>query len=908
MARENTLLYAFNRGIVSKRALARVDQERLRLSAEVMTNFVPRTVGSMTLRPGTEYTARVTNDEHAIGIPFIYSNSDVAFIECADLKIRPIVNDDVITRNSVGTIIGDGDFASSASWTLTSVGGGTASISSNKLTFTCVPLQSSAVCSQNVYVAPADQNVAHGINIVVERGPVIFRAGSTSGAEDLFATTKLGTGTHSLEVTPTGASLYIELESRVARDTIVSSISVESGVVEIESPWSESELQDVRWTQSADIVFVDCQGNRPRQIERRTTRSWSLVLYDHVDGPFDAIDPNENNVSISIDVPRGNGTLTASKPFFTESYVGRLLRFFTAGSNFSYDIAQDDVSTPAVRVNGVGTSRTIAYTITGTFVGTLTLQKSFVGEDTGFTDVTTFTGTASGTNLDTSDNTPVWYRFTVKEGDYTSGTIGAKLSFGVGNNAWIVTGSSSSAGGRYGVCRILEVTSSTSAEVEVLREFSSNVTSSIFQLGTWWDGRGYPSAPAFHEGRLFHGGAEHIIGSISDAYASFDPGQTGDSGVVHRSIGYGPVQKINFLLPLTRLVLGGQSSEIAIRSSTFDEPLSPTNFALKDISTYGSANIAAVKIDTRGVFVDKARMKVIELAYNVQIQDFAATDFTALVPDLNLENPIKRIFVQRRPDTRVHCIREDGTVAILTTEPAEQVLCWVTYETDGVIEDGFCLPSDYEDAVYYLIARQINGTTHRYWEKWSKEYECVGGTYNMQLDCAKRFTYTLPTHTITDLQHLAYRTVKVWADGRYHGEYSVSAGGTISLPIDTPEVTEGVVGLSYTGQFKSAKLAYAASRGSPISQVKRVTRAGLLLLNTHWQGLEHGRDFENMQNLPDVISGLDVGADTIHEELDVQMFDHPGDWNPDSRVCLRATAPLPCTLIGLTLDVTTNDN
>jgi hypothetical protein len=49
----------------------------------------------------------------------------------------------------------------------------------------------------------------------------------------------------------------------------------------------------VRFDQSADVLFVACEGHQQRRIERRGTspnaRSWSVVLYQPEDGPFDLL-------------------------------------------------------------------------------------------------------------------------------------------------------------------------------------------------------------------------------------------------------------------------------------------------------------------------------------------------------------------------------------------------------------------------------------------------------------------------------------------------------------------------------------------------------------------------------------------------------------------------------------------
>jgi hypothetical protein len=55
MARENALQFAMNRGEVSRLALGRVDNDRVRVSAETMVNWLPKTLGPMTIRLGLGY-------------------------------------------------------------------------------------------------------------------------------------------------------------------------------------------------------------------------------------------------------------------------------------------------------------------------------------------------------------------------------------------------------------------------------------------------------------------------------------------------------------------------------------------------------------------------------------------------------------------------------------------------------------------------------------------------------------------------------------------------------------------------------------------------------------------------------------------------------------------------------------
>ena len=81
MSRQNLAYLAFNRGLVSRLALARADIKRLGLSAEVYVNYIARARGSMRLRPGLGYLTPTVGNNQARCIPFVFSTSGVARVE-----------------------------------------------------------------------------------------------------------------------------------------------------------------------------------------------------------------------------------------------------------------------------------------------------------------------------------------------------------------------------------------------------------------------------------------------------------------------------------------------------------------------------------------------------------------------------------------------------------------------------------------------------------------------------------------------------------------------------------------------------------------------------------------------------------------------------------------------------------
>ena len=127
MSRVNTLLQKFNRGQVSPLAMARVDLDSAPFVCEEMTNWMPRVLGSMMMRPGTEYIGGTNLSNKAKHIPFVFSLSDTAIIELTDNIMRVRVDEDIITRPSVSTTITNGTFTSDiTSWNDDSAAGCTA--------------------------------------------------------------------------------------------------------------------------------------------------------------------------------------------------------------------------------------------------------------------------------------------------------------------------------------------------------------------------------------------------------------------------------------------------------------------------------------------------------------------------------------------------------------------------------------------------------------------------------------------------------------------------------------------------------------------------------------------------------------------------------------------------------------
>lgn len=1184
------VLQGFNRGLVSPLALARTDLEKTALAAETMTNWLSRVLGSMILRPGSSFLGSSYADSAEKCIPFVFSTDDVALIEITASRMRVWISDAVVTRGTVSTTVTSGTFTALTGWTDADESGGTSELWAGRALKLTGNGTAAAIRRQLVTVSAADAGDEHALSVVVERGPVNFRIGSYINGDDYFTETELEEGAHSLAFTPSG-DFYIQFKNVNKYSVLVDNCTIEAaGAMTVTAPWSATQLDMIRYDQSGDIIFTACTDLQQYKIERRTTRSWSVVKYFSSNGPFR--DENLTTTTITPSATSGDITLTASQPIFHQvQHEGALFRITSEGQSVTSSIVAENTFTSTIKVTGVTANRVFTITRSGTWVATVTLQRSLTAADGPFEDVTTYTTNATITFDDALDNQIAWYRIGVKTGNYTSGTVVLTLGYAIGSvdgivriqryaydwisrtsssdSAWqgiawspslqlfaavadsganqvmtspdgitwtnraaasavawtavtwspalalfvavarsgaagvrvqtspdgitwtsrtaasasdwyditwasslsllvavginavmtspdgvtwtsrtpasgdtwvsvawspslilfvavasggagsrimtsadgvtwtertnslsgfesvawspelskfVAVGGSASAptgyssdgitwvvgsgapvtswqsvawsphlliftavasSGFYGLDqamtsndginwisratvtansweaiawspelsifaavsetgtgnRVMTTYNNKTALATVLTELGDIVATDTWSEGKWSDYRGWPTVVAFSEGRLWWAGFNGVFGSVSDDYYNFNSETLGDSGPIDRTVGSGPVDSINWMLNLQRLVLGTEGNEIVCKSSSFDEPLTPTAFSLRTASTQGSGSVNAIAIDRTGVFVQRGGTRIYELAIDIRDGEYGSTDLTVLNPEI-CQPQITRIAVQRQPDTRIHCIRSDGKVAIMVYDRAENVRSWSLYETDGTVEDVVVLPGaagESEDHVYYFVKRTINSATKRYLERWATEAQCEGATLSRNIDCFYSYSGASAT-VITGLSHLEAKSVVVWANGKDLGSYTV-ASGQITL---TEAVTSAIIGLPYTAQWKSVKLAYSQGP-TMLLRKKKINHLGVVLKNTHYQGLTFGPSFTVLDDLPQTEDNSITAADTIHSTYDEEMIEFPGEWDTDARLCLQAESPRPCNILAAIVGIESYD-
>jgi hypothetical protein len=731
-----------------------------------------------------------------------------------------------------------------------------------------------AIAQSEVTTAAPNDAVSFKFN--VSRRAVTFRVGTTAGAEDIVQASAFAPGDHVVTFTPGVGTYYVRFEVRGVGVSYVTGFArIAPGFLELPTPWTASQVPQLRFTQSLNTMWIAGAGKEMHVFERRGTNSWSLRPFLQVDGPFNAL--NLSNTTLTPSARTGAVTITASASLFATYDVGSLIKLIHSGQFVTADLDAVDAVTDSILVTGVEATRIFQRSITGTFSGTIVLERS-IGNDVNWQTVSTFFSVASGSFDDDLDNVVAYYRFRMSA--YTSGSATASLTY--------------SGGLTEGVGRIVTVTADNAVTVDVITPFGQTIATALWQFGAWSGRFGHPTAVALFDGRLWAGRGNQYWGSQSDDFGSFEIGPLANQAI-GRSFG-GRMSSIRWLGGSTRLLAGLSGFEGEIGSNSFNEVLKPDNVRAINKTTKGSADASQLMIDDAAVFVSRSKKRLYRFGYSNQIGDMSTVDLTRLNKEIAGAGGFRELDWQQEPEPRIWAVREDGQVGALVFDLEEGVVAWCRMVVDGFVESVCCLPSPgEEDEVYFVVRRTVDGDTVRYVEKLAPEaWDTIEDAW--RLHCAIAYSGAA-TDTVTGLDHLEGRTdVYVWANGREEGPLTVT-GGEVTLSF---EATYAIAGLKYSGRYKSGRLAWGAQMGSALTTKKQLEEIGLVIHRTAGGALKWGPDFDDMEQLDDRIADNSLVFDASVQEWSGDHDFNVHSWTePDVRLHITMDTAGPATVLAV---------
>ena len=420
-----------------------------------------------------------------------------------------------------------------------------------------------------------------------------------------------------------------------------------------------------------------------------------------------------------------------------------------------------------------------------------------------------------------------------------------------------------------------------------------------------------PSCVSFYEQRLAFAGTNNnpqtIWFSKAGDYENFTTGTNADDAMIY-TIASNQVNAIRYLKAQRTLVVGTSGGEFTVSADGTDASITPTNVTIKKQSSYGSANVDAVAAGNAILFLQKAKRKIRELAYNFDSDSYVAPDLTIL-NDAVTESGIVQMEWQQEPDNILWCVREDGQLAALTYQRSEAVVSWHRHILGGSFGSGNAVVESIasisgelnEDELWCIVKRTINGSTKRYVECFSDfNFDETDATDFKFLD--SHLTYSgSATTTLSGLSHLEGQTVSILADGSVHANKTVSSG---SITLDR-SVTKAVVGLSYDSVLQTMRIEGGAAEGTSQGKTKRISKVVLRLFET--VGVKVGPSLSNLETIPfrTTSSNLSAPVETLLEgDKEIEFND---DFNSDGFIFIKQDQPLPASILAIYPTLVTND-
>jgi hypothetical protein len=494
MARVAAQLTNFTGGEVSPRLDGRNDLTKYSSSCKTLENFIIYPHGAAARRSGTTFVAEVADSDNKTRlIPFEFSTTQTYMLEFSNLKIR-------VYKDNGSVLEGD-------------------------KTITAITQANPAVVTSNSH------GYSNGDEILITAV-----VGMTQLNSKRFLVANVTTNTFELTN-----------KDGVDTDSTAFTAYVSGGtankVFEITTPYTTAQLFEIKFAQSADVMYITHPAHEVAKLSRTGHTAWTLTDVVFTKGPFQ--DPNTTTTTL----------------------------------------------TPASASVGSGVNITAS----------------------------SVTGINSGSGFLSTD-------------------VGRQIYF------------------NDGYATITAISSTTVVVVDITIAFTNTSAITAWQLGSFSDTTGHPSCVSFFEQRLVFAGTTNqpqtIFFSKSGDYENMDAnigGTVADDDAIIYTIASNQVNAIRFMTATRTLILGTAGGEFTVSGGGTDSAVTPTNILIKKQSNHGAANVDAIAVGNATLFLQRAKRKVRELAYNFDVDGYIAPDMTILAEHIT-ESGLTQMSYQQEPN------------------------------------------------------------------------------------------------------------------------------------------------------------------------------------------------------------------------------------------------------------------
>ena len=198
-----------------------------------------------------------------------------------------------------------------------------------------------------------------------------------------------------------------------------------------------------------------------------------------------------------------------------------------------------------------------------------------------------------------------------------------------------------------------------------------------WSFGAFGARNGYPRFASMHQGRLWLGGASGLpttlFGSTVGDYQNFRV-KSSDDAALHLTLATDDQSRICWVCPMRNMLVGTSESEWTLAAPDGGN-LTPTNASFSRQSAVGSENKVAYGVENSVFYVQRGGKRLREISYKLEADGYTSTDASILAEHLFAPG-VKEWVVQRGDCVHLWALMNDGSLAVLTTNPEQQVVAW----------------------------------------------------------------------------------------------------------------------------------------------------------------------------------------------------------------------------------------
>jgi hypothetical protein len=651
---------SFAKGEVSPELFGRVDLRTYQIALKTARNCIVHQFGGISNRPGLKFIGPVKDHSKAPRlIPFQFKTTDTHIIEMGDGYMRFLRNDSHITETALSI---------------------TGATQANPVKITT---------SASHGLVNDDEVFISGVGGMTEINNQRFRVTVVDADEFTLKDQVTGNG-----INGTAFTAY-------------TSGGTFARIYTIATPYTQDQLRDIKFTQTADVMILTHPSHPPKELKRFALANWTLtdiVFRPTIDFPTGlttsggtgGIDAYYTVTAIADNGEESLAGINATAKTITGVTKANPAVVTSTAHGFSNgDIVHIDGIVGMTQLND--RRFTVANQTANTF--------ELLGENS--TNYTTYVsgGTANQTFVFNTNDTNVTISWTA---------ITNAVRYRVFKKSQGVFGFLASTDANSFVDPGTIVPDIGDTPPRLIEPF----------LGT----DNYPSAVGFHQQRLLMGGSNNkpdttyysVVGNFNNFSASV-PIRANDGFSV--SLNSGEVNQIRHYISVNSLIIFTSGAEWAVKGSSGDSRFSIDTIEQNEQTNSGTGQLPPLDINQTILYTPPGQNAVYSFQFTFEDDHYTVKNMSILSDHLFKYNRIVEWGQVKVGEPLIYSVRDDGKILVLTFNEEQEVSAWATWDTNGNFESvatifptANCVCDPY-DQPFFVVKRRINGNIVRYIER-----------------------------------------------------------------------------------------------------------------------------------------------------------------------------------------------